>query len=37
MTDEYEIGFFIKRARPAQMMFGDNHYHTDRFAQLSGY
>jgi len=37
MTDEYEIGFFIKRARPSQMMFGDNHYHTDRFAQLSGY
>lgn len=37
MTDEYEIGFFIKRARPAQMMFGDNHYHTDRFALLSGY
>jgi acyl-CoA dehydrogenase len=37
MTDEYEIGFFIKRARPAQMMFGDNSYHTDRFALLSGY
>lgn len=37
MTDEYEIGFFIKRARPAQMMFGDNSYHTDRFALLGGY
>ena len=37
MTDEYEIGFFIKRARPAQMMFGDNSYHTDRFARLNGY
>lgn len=37
MTDEYEIGFFIKRARPAQIMFGDNSYHTDRFALLCGY
>ncbi len=37
MTDEYDIGFFIKRARVAQIMFGDNSYHTDRFAQLSGY
>ena len=37
MTDEYDIGFFIKRARPAQTLFGDNSYHTDRFAQLSGY
>ncbi|MGB1868906.1 MAG: acyl-CoA dehydrogenase family protein [Porticoccaceae bacterium] len=37
MTDEYDIGFFIKRARPAQTLFGDNSYHTDRFAQISGY
>ena len=37
MTDEYDIGFFIKRARPAQTLFGDNSYHTDRFALLSGY
>ena len=37
MTDEYDIGFFIKRSRPAQMMFGDSSYHTDRFALLSGY
>jgi alkylation response protein AidB-like acyl-CoA dehydrogenase len=37
MTDEYDIGFFIKRARPAQTLFGDNSFHTDRFAQLSGY
>jgi acyl-CoA dehydrogenase len=37
MTDEYDIGFFIKRARLAQTLFGDNSYHTDRFAQLSGY
>jgi len=37
MTDEYEIGFFIKRARPAAMLFGDYNYHGDRFAQLCGY
>ena len=37
MTDEYEIGFFIKRARPAAMLFGDYNYHGDRYAQLCGY
>ncbi len=37
MTDEYEIGFFIKRARPAQTLFGDYSYHVDRFASLKGY
>ena len=37
MTDEYAIGFFIKRARPAQMLFGDYNYHANRFALISGY
>jgi alkylation response protein AidB-like acyl-CoA dehydrogenase len=37
MTDEYDVGFFIKRARPAAMLFGDYSYHGDRFAVLSGY
>ena len=37
MTDEYEIGFFIKRARPAQMLFGDYNYHADRYALICGY
>jgi alkylation response protein AidB-like acyl-CoA dehydrogenase len=37
MTDEYEIGFFIKRARVAQHTFGDYNYHLDRFALLSGF
>jgi len=37
MTDEYDIGFYIKRARPAAMLFGDYSYHGDRFALLSGY
>ena len=37
MTDEFEIGFFIKRARVAQHTFGDYNYHLDRFARLSGF
>jgi acyl-CoA dehydrogenase len=37
MTDEYEIGFFIKRARPAQTLYGDYSYHANRFASLKGY
>jgi alkylation response protein AidB-like acyl-CoA dehydrogenase len=37
MTDEHEIGFFIKRSRVAQHTLGDYNYHLDRFAQLSGF
>lgn len=37
MTDDEEIGFFLKRARVAQQTFGDSNYHIDRFAKLKGY
>ncbi len=37
MTDEEEIGFFLKRARVAQQLLGDEHYHLNRFAGLSDY
>jgi alkylation response protein AidB-like acyl-CoA dehydrogenase len=37
MTDEHEIGFFMKRARAAEMTFGDAAHHRDRFARLNGY
>jgi acyl-CoA dehydrogenase len=37
MTDEHEIGFFMKRARACEMTFGDAAFHRDRFARLSGY
>jgi alkylation response protein AidB-like acyl-CoA dehydrogenase len=37
MTDEFDIGFFMKRARAAAETFGDQFYHTDRYAQISGY
>ena len=37
MTDEFDIGFFLKRARVAQLLFGDKRYHTKRFSELSGF
>jgi alkylation response protein AidB-like acyl-CoA dehydrogenase len=37
MTDEHDIGFFMKRARASEMTFGDAAYHRDRFAALAGY
>ena len=36
MTDEEEIGFFMKRARVAQQTFGDAGFHRDRYATLMG-
>ena len=37
MTDEYDIGFYMKRARAAELSFGDGAYHRARWAALSGY
>ncbi len=37
MTDEYDIGFYLKRARVAELTFGDAAHHRDRWARLSGY
>ena len=37
MTDEHDIGFFLKRARVAEMTFGDAAYHRDRVAELEGF
>ena len=37
MTDDEEIGFFLKRARVAQHTLGDYNYHLDRFARLNGF
>jgi len=34
MTDEFDIGFFIKRARVAQQYLGDARFHRDRYASL---
>ena len=37
VTDELEIGFFLKRARVAMQLFGDTGFHKDRYATLCGY
>ena len=37
MTDEFEIGFFMKRVRVAQELLGDSSFHADRLARLSKY
>ncbi|MXO87051.1 acyl-CoA dehydrogenase [Altererythrobacter aurantiacus] len=37
MTDEYDIGFYLKRARVLEASFGDTSYLKRRFAELSGY
>jgi len=37
VTDDEDIGLFMKRARVVQQTFGDTSYHLDRFAKLSGF
>lgn len=37
MTDAFEIGFFMKRARVLQELYGDSAFHADRLATLRGY
>ena len=37
MTDDEEIGFFLKRARVVQQTLGDYNYHLDRYAKMNGY
>jgi acyl-CoA dehydrogenase len=37
MTDEYDIGFYMKRGRAAELTFGDAAFHRARWASLSGY
>jgi acyl-CoA dehydrogenase len=37
VTDEEEIGLFLKRARVAELTLGDAAYHRARFASLSGF
>ncbi|HBD10618.1 MAG TPA: acyl-CoA dehydrogenase [Porticoccaceae bacterium] len=37
MTDEMDIGLFMKRARVAEQLLGDYRFHSDRFARLHGY
>ena len=37
MTDELDIGFFIKRAAVAEQTFGDVNFHRNRYGELEGY
>jgi alkylation response protein AidB-like acyl-CoA dehydrogenase len=37
MTDEYDIGLYMKRDRSLNEVFGDAHFHANRVAQLNGY
>jgi alkylation response protein AidB-like acyl-CoA dehydrogenase len=37
MTDQFDIGFFMKRARVCQELFGDTNFHADQLARLKSY
>jgi len=37
VTDEYDIGLYMKRARVAEQTFGNSEYHRNRYAELTGY
>jgi alkylation response protein AidB-like acyl-CoA dehydrogenase len=37
VTDEEDIGFFMKRARVSELLLGDSSFHRNRFAELRSY
>jgi alkylation response protein AidB-like acyl-CoA dehydrogenase len=37
MTDQFDIGFFMKRARVCQELFGDSNFHADQLARRKNY
>jgi alkylation response protein AidB-like acyl-CoA dehydrogenase len=37
MTDQFDIGFFMKRARVCQELFGDSNYHAGQLARMKSY
>ena len=37
MTDEFDAGFYLKRARVVEAAFGNQGYHRNRYATLSGF
>jgi alkylation response protein AidB-like acyl-CoA dehydrogenase len=37
MTDQFDIGFFMKRARVCQELFGDANFHADQLARMRNY
>ena len=36
VTDEFDIGLFLKRVRVAAQALGDNAWHAERYARLNG-
>jgi alkylation response protein AidB-like acyl-CoA dehydrogenase len=37
VTDEYDIGFYLKRARVAETILGNSTFHQERYANLTGF
>jgi alkylation response protein AidB-like acyl-CoA dehydrogenase len=37
MTDEFDIGLFMKRVRVCNELFGDSNFHADRLARMNRY
>jgi alkylation response protein AidB-like acyl-CoA dehydrogenase len=37
MTDQFDIGLFMKRMRVCQELFGDANFHANRLAELRSY
>jgi alkylation response protein AidB-like acyl-CoA dehydrogenase len=37
MTDEYDVGFFMKRVRVAEALYGDANFQADKFARMRNY
>ena len=37
VTDEYDVGFYMKRARVAEVIFGGANFHQERYANLSNF
>ncbi len=37
MTDEFDIGLFLKRAAVCEQQFGNTSFHADRYAELGGF
>jgi alkylation response protein AidB-like acyl-CoA dehydrogenase len=37
VTDDFDIGFFLKRCRILEALYGDRNFHLDRYARLRGY
>ncbi len=37
MTDEFDAGFYLKRARVAEALYGNQAFHRDRYARLLGF